>query len=423
MTIHRYVVEYAALIGWSLLAFAVSATTLWWMLDNWNGEPDADELGPVSDRQPLSFSLIVPARHEEAVLADTLNRLSFVDYPAFEVVAVVGHDDTATHVVATRAAVDSYDRVRVVVDHNWPKNKPKALNTALAHCTGDIVGIFDAEDEVSLELLRRVNELFQTSRADVVQAGVQLVDLHSRWFSVRNCLEYFFWYRSRMHAHARHGVMPLGGNTVFFRRHLVESVGGWDPECLAEDCDIGIRLSARQCRTAVLYEPRLSTREETPPDLRSLMKQRTRWNQGFLQVLRKPEAGSYPRRSQRLFARYLLAYPFLQALSAIVVPLSVALILFAKLPVKVTLVAFLPLTSTAVTTAVELVALRELCRAFFVRPRLLDYVVVVVTTIPYQLLLSFAAFRAVLRELAGRRAWEKTAHVGSHRSVAAEPAA
>ena len=53
------------------------------------------------------------------------------------------------------------------------------------------------------------------------------------------------------------------------------------------------------------------------------------------------------------------------------------------------------------------------------RARLRDYVRLVLGTVPYQLILSFAAVRAVLREARGARGWEKTAHVGAHR--AAEP--
>jgi len=42
------------------------------------------------------------------------------------------------------------------------------------------------------------------------------------------------WFRSRLHGHAQSGFIPLGGNTVFIRRSLIEQVGGWDGDCLAE---------------------------------------------------------------------------------------------------------------------------------------------------------------------------------------------
>ena len=105
---------------------------------------------------------------------------------------------------------------------------------------------------------------FEESGADVVQAGVQLMNVHTNWWSLRNCLEYYFWFRSRLHFHAEKRFIPLGGNTVFTRTELLREVGGWDPNCLAEDCEIGVRLSTRGAVVAVAYDPQAVTREETP---------------------------------------------------------------------------------------------------------------------------------------------------------------
>lgn len=77
-------------------------------------------------------------------------------------------------------------------------------------------------------------------------------------------LEYFFWFKSRMHYHAAVGMVPLGGNTVFLRRDLLEQIGGWDQDCLTEDADVGIRLSTTGVPIRVLYDDRYVTPEETP---------------------------------------------------------------------------------------------------------------------------------------------------------------
>jgi hypothetical protein len=156
----------------------------------------------------------------------------------------------------SRAAASRHRRiVRVVIDHSVPKHKPKALNTALPECRGDIVGVFDAEDDVHPAFLRLVEARFEESRADVVQAGVQLMNVRTSWWSLRNCLEYYVWFRSRLHFHADQRFIPLGGNTVFTRTALLRRAGGWDPQCLAEDCEIGVRLSTGGARVAVAYDP------------------------------------------------------------------------------------------------------------------------------------------------------------------------
>jgi cellulose synthase/poly-beta-1,6-N-acetylglucosamine synthase-like glycosyltransferase len=405
----------------ALALTAIASATLWWMLHAWR-DPEtyrATGFAGESGLPNVSFSLLVPARHEQAVLGETLEQLERLDYPAFEVIVVVGHDDPETAAVAHAAAGRSPDRFRVVVDESWPRNKPKALNAALPFCKGEITGVFDAEDEVDIRLLRTVDRSFGATGADVVQGGVQLVNYRSSWFSLRNCLEYFFWFRSRLHLQERHRFIPLGGNTVFVRTDVLRSVGGWDAACLAEDCELGVRLSALGAGVSVCYDPHLVTREETPETLFSLFKQRTRWNQGFLQVLRKGEWRRLPMRRQRLLARYTLAQPFLQAFAGVGIPLAIITAVAAKPPVGVALITFLPAVPTLAMVVFEAVGFREFCRVYYERPRLTDYLRLALGTPFYQLVLSAAACRAVLRELRGERGWEKTSHSGAHRTAAA----
>ncbi|MCU1622427.1 MAG: glycosyl transferase [Frankiales bacterium] len=406
------------LVVMSVLLAALAGVTLWWMLHAWRtpGDLKGTEFDRAPDDPGLSFSLIVPARHEQAVLAATLNKLRAMAHPDFEILVVVGHDDPETEQVARDVAAVSKDRVRVLVDDSVPKNKPKALNLALQHCTGAIVGVFDAEDDVDPRLLRVVDTAFRRHSAHVVQGGVQLIDFRSSWYSMRNCLEYFFWFRSRLHLHARHGFIPLGGNTVFVRTDLLRAVGGWDADCLAEDCELGVRLSALGAKVAVAYDPHLVTREETPHRIRDLVKQRTRWNQGFLQVLHKGLWRDLPTRRQRMLARFTLSQPFLQAFAGVAIPVSVATALFVRVPVALALLTFLPAIPTAAMAAFEVVGLREFCRVYYIRARWTDYLILVVGTPFYQVLLGVAAVRAVVREARGQRGWEKTSHSGAHLS-------
>jgi glycosyltransferase XagB len=408
-----------ALVSLSFALAAVAMTTLAWMLHAWRSPQHLEATGfaDSSSMPTRSFSLLVPARHEEEVLGDTIDTLAQLDHPAFEVVAIIGHDDPGTETVARAAARRHPDLVRVVMDHSAPKNKPKGMNTALPHCRGDIVGVFDAEDEVQPDLLRQVDARFNATDADVVQGGVQLMNLQTSWWSLRNCLEYYFWFRSRLHFHANARFIPLGGNTVFARASVLRQVGGWDSECLAEDCELGVRLSTRGAKVVVAYDPEVVTREETPPTLTSLFKQRTRWNQGFLQVLRKGEWRKLPSLRQRMMARYLLSMPFLQAFTGLMIPVSLVLIGLVKVPLAVAMITFLPIMPTVLTLVAETVGLGDLKRMYEVKVRFRDYVRLLLGTLPYQVFLAAAAVRAVIRESRGIHAWEKTEHLNAHRAT------
>jgi cellulose synthase/poly-beta-1,6-N-acetylglucosamine synthase-like glycosyltransferase len=402
-----------------VLLFAHASVTLAWMLYTWRSPRAASDAGfAMLRRKPKnSFTLLVPARHEEEVLGETLDRLAKSDYPDFEILAIIGHDDHGTLKVAEEAERRHPRLIRVITDRSWPKNKPKALNTALEHARGEVVGVFDAEDEVHPWLLRAVDHQFRINRADVVQAGVQLVNFWTNWYSVRNVLEYFFWFKSRLHLHARKGFIPLGGNTVFVRRAWLDRIGGWDPDSLTEDCDLGVRLSLAGATFAVAYEPEFITREETPATFLSWLKQRTRWNQGFLQVLQKGEWRRLPDRRRRILAWYTLANPFIQAATGVLIPIAVLTVLWGDFPVWLAILTFLPVLPTLATLIIEVVALGELAASLGRKARIRDYVKLVLGSFAYQVALSVAALRALLRELRGDKSWEKTEHVGSHREM------
>ena len=311
--------------------------------------------------------------------------------------------------------------MKVIVDPSWPKNKPRALNAALPHCTGTITGVFDAEDIVHPALLRRIDQTFQRTEADVVQAGVQLMNFRSSWLTVRNVLEYYFWFRSRLHVHARQGFIPLGGNTVFVRTKILRAVSGWDPECLAEDCELGVRLSSLGAHTVVVYEPEMVTREECPPTLRAFARQRTRWSQGYLQTLSRGYWRRLPRR-QRALGAYILAMPYLMALAWLMIPAALATAIALKAPVPITLISFLPALPILSILAVELAGLGQFCQLYGERASARDYARLVFGLPLYQAVLAFASARAVVREARGDRGWEKTAHHGLHLVQPAEGA-
>jgi cellulose synthase/poly-beta-1,6-N-acetylglucosamine synthase-like glycosyltransferase len=409
---------YLVLLGVMLVAVSTAVT---WMLYAWRTPAASEETAFAAEPEAAahSFSLIVPARMEEAVLGDTLERLARLDHPWVQVVVVVGDDDPGTTAIA-QEWVDRHPALgKLVVDDSPVKNKPRALNAALPHCTGDVVGVFDAEDEVHPQLLAHVDSLFTTSGADIVQGGIQLMNYWSGWWALRAVLEYYIHFRSRLHHDAAKGFLTLGGNTVFVRTALVRAAGGWDSECLAEDCELGVRLSALGARTVVAYQPDLVTREETPVNLHALFRQRIRWDQGFLQVLRKRDWAKLPTWRQRMFARTTLATPFLPLMLWLIVPVNVAAALFLELPVALAMLTYALFAPFIVNLALEMVAYTEFCESYGLPTRRRDYLSLIVSTPVYEVLLATAAIFAIVRERRGIRTWDKTEHAGAHRDTVA----
>ena len=374
---------------------------------------------PTIYRDPcLSFTILLPARHEEEVFRDTVRKVYNLNYPKelMQVMPLCSDDDTGT-IAEAQAAIDELGdpNVQLMVYTNKPTSKPRALNHALQVSRGDIVTIFDAEDEPHPDILNIINTTMLNEEVDVVQSGVQLMNHNTRWFCFLNVLEYFFWFKSSMHFFARIGMTPLGGNTVFVRRELMEQLGGWDETTLTEDADLGIRLSLSHARIRIIYDDEFVTREETPHTIEQFVKQRTRWNQGFIQILFKGEWLKLEKFTQRLLAFYVLVLPEIQALFALLVPVSVVMMFVVRLPLWLAMLSYLPLYCFILAIFVDIAGLHEFLKAHHRKWSWREAFFLFLSFFPYQWILGAGAIRAVYRYLKGTTNWEKTAHIGQHR--------
>ena len=368
----------------------------------------------------LSFTILLPARHEEDVYRETIQKIYDLNYPKelVQIIAICREDDPGTIAEAIAKINELHNpNVQLLIFNDKPINKPHGLNLALQIAHGDVVTIFDAEDEPHPDILNIINTTMLDEEVDVVQSGVQLMNHNTRWYCFLNVLEYFFWFKSSMHFFARVGMIPLGGNTVFVRRELLEHLGGWDEHCLTEDADLGIRLSLTHARVRIIYDDEYVTREETPHTLAQFIRQRTRWNQGFIQILFKGEWTRLEKFSQRLLALYVLILPEVQALFALLVPVSLVMFFFVKFPLWLAMFTFLPLYCLILAVFIDLVGLHEFLKAHKRRWSWREAIITALAFFPYQWILGIGALRAMYRYARGTSNWEKTMHIGQHRDL------
>jgi len=368
----------------------------------------------------FSFTAIVPCKHEKSVINDTLKSLSQMNYPSelIQILVVIHRDsDDGTIEVAEKAIGEiGRSNIEVVTYNQAPVNKPHGLNVALKKAVGDYVVIFDAEDETQPDLLKAINTVLLDKKFDVLQSGVQLMNYNSSWYSLFNVLEYYFWFKSTLHFFARHGVVPLGGVTVFFRRSWLEKIGGWNQDCLTEDAEIGIRLSTAGAKIGIVYDARYATQEETPHSLWSFIKQRTRWAQGFLQILSYGQWLKLPTFRAKLLSLYILAWPLILLPLALVFPVGIILAFVYQLPPILALLANIPLLLFLIFIAVQILGLHEFCRDYQKPFPWRKIPLMVVSFYIFTLVLAFAGVRAIYRQSRQITTWEKTEHLNTYRS-------
>ena len=237
-----------------------------------------------SDRDvPLPMiSVMVPLFKESDVAGKLVARLARLQYPRelTDILLVIEASDDVTEAALKGVTLPHWIRV-VRVPDGPIKTKPRALNYALNFCKAQIVGIWDAEDRPDPDQLHKVARAFHFAPADVacLQGALDFYNPRTNWLARCFTIEYAAWFRVLLPGVARLGlVVPLGGTTLFFRRHLLEEVGAWDSWNVTEDADLGVRLCRRGYRTQIIDT---TTDEEANCRAMPWVKQRSRWLKGY----------------------------------------------------------------------------------------------------------------------------------------------
>jgi hypothetical protein len=93
------------------------------------------------------------------------------------------------------------------------------------------------------------------------------------------------------------------------------------------------------------------------------------------------------------------------------------MLFFVKLPTPLAVLTMLPLYMLVIQLVISLVGLYEFTSAHGLKPSLFSPIRLLFSFLPYQGLLGYAALRAVFRQLRGMNSWEKTVHIGAHRTT------
>lgn len=250
--------------------------------------------GPTTAADPEIWPryTVLVALHDEASIMDQIvDRLSRIDYPAdrLEGFLLLERDDAETIAGAQRVVRPDWLEV-VIVPPGEPQTKPRALNHGLARATGELVTVYDAEDDPDPQQLKEAASRFASApdprlaclqsplrirRRDRSARGSAFLD---RQFAV----EYAALFEVTLPGLARLGLpFPLGGTSNHFRADALKAVGGWDAYNVTEDADLGFRLWRAGLRQGMLNSP---TWETPPGDLAHWLPQRTRWMKGFMQT-------------------------------------------------------------------------------------------------------------------------------------------
>lgn len=241
------------------------------------------------------ITILAPLYRDAASLHGLAQAIDALDYPPEkkDVKLLLETDDPATLNEARRLSLHHRYDVIVVPDAG-PRTKPKACNFGLLRAQGDLVVIYDAEDQPETDQLLKAAAAFAAGdrKLACMQARLNYYNADENWLTRLFTLEYALWFDWLLPALQRlNAPIPLGGTSNFFRTDTLRDIGGWDPYNVTEDADLGLRLARLGYRVEMLNS---TTYEEANCRYGNWVRQRSRWIKGHLQTwlvhMRQPGA-------------------------------------------------------------------------------------------------------------------------------------
>ena len=295
-------------------------------------------------------TILTPAHNEEKSISVAVRNLLDLDYPELEIIVINdGSTDRTLEVMQrhfrlrpVRAVYvqqvwsarvrqlyrSEVDPRLVVVDKEPGGSKADAINAGLNAATSPYVCVVDADSVLERDALLRIMEpmladpkrvvavggIVRVLNGSEVEAGqVRRVRLPKKSIEAIQVVEYLRAFLIGREAWARGNMlMIISGAFGVFRTELVRAVGGYRANAIGEDFDLVARLHRKlrdnRADYKIQFVPDPVCWTEVPSDLRSLARQRARWQKGLLNVL-------WPNKDMLFRPRYgrigFLALPYL----------------------------------------------------------------------------------------------------------------
>ncbi len=231
-----------------------------------------------------SVAMLVPCFNEAATLAQTVESLLLLQYPKEKMRVLIiddGSTDT-TRQIGEKLAMQNPSQVQFY--HKENGGKYTALNFGISHSTAEVLGCLDADSFVASDALIEAVKQFEGDTSIMAITPAMKVYRPRKVLELIQAVEYTFgiFYKKMFDNLSAINVLP--GPFSLYKREVFERIGMFKHAHNTEDMEIAFRMHANGLKIANAHNAFVYT--TVPSTFKTLIKQRTRWSQGFLQNAR-----------------------------------------------------------------------------------------------------------------------------------------
>jgi cellulose synthase/poly-beta-1,6-N-acetylglucosamine synthase-like glycosyltransferase len=231
-----------------------------------------------NDTQPL-VSIVIPARNEENVIRKTVLNCLRQTFNNIQVVIVCHNCNDRTYEEANL----SDKRVKALNFKTIEAGKGIALNYGVDNSNGDYILILDSDGRLDREFIANTLPFFKEGYAAVqgkIDSSNRDYNLLSRLLALEGDLFSFPFMAVRSFLSKR---TPLGGTGFIIKKDILVNAGKFS-NSLIDDFELSFRLYKKGYE--IVFAPLSVVYDEKPPKLDIMMKQRSRWLKGHIDLLK-----------------------------------------------------------------------------------------------------------------------------------------
>ncbi len=225
-------------------------------------------------------SIMIPAHNEAEVIEKTIENISKIEYPRYEIIVI---DDRSTDNTAKvlEQACHKYANLKYFsrTKEAFP-GKSAVLNDALKIAKGEAILVFDADARVKPDFLKELIPALEPKQIGAVQARKVIINREQNFLTRCQDNEMAVDTHFQVGRDAVKGAVELRGNGELIKRIALEDVGGWNINTIVDDLDLSTRLQIKGWD--VRFCPEVCVYEEGVPSYIPLLKQRRRWIEGSI---------------------------------------------------------------------------------------------------------------------------------------------
>lgn len=264
-----------------------------WFLYLWQAIRKRTQAGralAVAETEPPHVTIQLPLYNERFVAVRLIDAVANITWPQarLEIQVLDDSDDDTRMMVDQRVhhwRSQGLD-IRVLRRKSRAGYKAGALAEGLNQARGEFIAVFDADFIPNRDFLIRTMPEFSNVRVGMVQACWSFLNRSYSWLtSVQAILVGHHFDIEHRVRHENGFFLNFNGTAGIWRKHCIETSGGWQSDTVTEDLDLSYRAQMKGWEFAYCYDCRVPS--ELPVTMASFRRQQQRWACGSTQTALK----------------------------------------------------------------------------------------------------------------------------------------